>query len=143
MVPVWFAAGMLARVWARDLQPVCYGLSFFTLINVCVDAERTRALSSRRLVVWLSNVGIFSYSLYLVHYPTIMILRELFGFIALPANAWVALAGSAVKFVVSFYVAKLFFLLVERRFLNSAAEFRTVEPAHLTSPGRREYSREP
>lgn len=73
-------------------------------------------MSDHKVVVWLANVGLFSYSLYLVHYPVIMILRELFGAVAHPLNAWIALTMVFVKIIACFYIAKLFFKLVERRF---------------------------
>ena len=75
-------------------------------------------MARRPLAGALTAVGVFSYSLYLVHYPTNMVLRELFGFIAAPATTGIALAAMAVKIVVSVVVAAIFFQLVERRFLN-------------------------
>jgi peptidoglycan/LPS O-acetylase OafA/YrhL len=134
MIPVWYVAGKVSEHFAYSghlsfifglLTTVSYGMTFFTLVNFCLDAELASSWSKRRLTVWLANVGVFSYSLYLVHYPVNMILRELFGFIAAPSNVWIALGGAVVKVVVSFYVAKLFFNLVERRFLNTSVGFRS------------------
>jgi hypothetical protein len=58
-----------------------------------------------------------------------MILRELFGFIAAPANVWVALLGMILKILACFYVAKVFFNIVERRFLNSSIRVRSLNTA--------------
>ena len=102
-------------------------MTCFTLVNFCINAEATSSWSKRRVTVWLANVGLFSYSLYLVHYPTNMILRELFGFIAAPSNVWIALIGTGIKVVICFYTAKLFFKLVERRFLNTSTGFRSIK----------------
>lgn len=136
MIPLWFVAGEVSNlstvpspVLFRFLSVVFYGMTCFTLVNFCINAEATSSWSKRRVTVWLANVGLFSYSLYLVHYPTNMILRELFGFIAAPSNVWIALIGTGIKVVICFYTAKLFFKLVERRFLNTSTGFRSLKTA--------------
>ena len=76
-----------------------------------------------------------------------MILREVFGVIAPPSNVWIALGEAVVKVVIAFYVAKLFFNLVERRFLNTSVGFRSIkttsdddgeqtQAAYLTQPDK-------
>jgi peptidoglycan/LPS O-acetylase OafA/YrhL len=127
MVLLGFVLGELSLYHLPLLTPLMWGLTFFILINVCVEAEKKYRWSERRVIVWLSNVGLFSYSLYLVHYPVIMIMRELSSVMAQPSNAWVALSLVPVKIVVCYYVAKLFFRFVESRFLNSPVKFRKVE----------------
>jgi peptidoglycan/LPS O-acetylase OafA/YrhL len=135
LIPLWFIAGELSRVYAHSISAFFYGMTCFTLVNFCIFAENKYSLRDRKMIVWLANVGLFSYSLYLVHYPTIMILRELFGFIAAPANPWIALIGFVVKIVICFYVAKLFFRLVERKFLNTPDSVYPLEAAS-TSEGK-------
>jgi peptidoglycan/LPS O-acetylase OafA/YrhL len=90
-------------------------------------------LSERRIFVWLSNVGLFSYSLYLVHYPVIMIMRELSGAVARPSSAWVALSVIPIKIVACFYAAKLFFRFVESRFLNSPVKLHEVKAGEVNA----------
>lgn len=139
MIPVWYIAGEVSSVYLPPLSVACFGMTFFTLINFCIDAEKTYYWSSRKIAIWLANVGLFSYSLYLIHYPVNMILRQLFSFIASPSNVWIALIGTAFKIIVCFYVAKLFFHLVERRFLNAPVHFRTIETNKPEVEGQ-EYS---
>jgi peptidoglycan/LPS O-acetylase OafA/YrhL len=136
MIPVWFVAAKVSSYYLGNvslifslLVTVFYGMLFFTLVNFCIDAEASSSWSKHRITVWLANVGLFSYSLYLVHYPVNMILRELFGVIAPPSNVWIAMGEAVVKVVVAFYAAKLFFNLVERRFLNTSVRFRSLKPA--------------
>ena len=135
MIPVWFVAAKVSHHYLGHLLIfyllgiVFYGMTFFTLVNFCIDAEASSSWSKRKMTLWLANVGLFSYSLYLVHYPVNMILRELFGVIAPPSNVWIALGEAAVKVVIAFYVAKLFFNLVERRFLNTSVGFRSLKTA--------------
>jgi peptidoglycan/LPS O-acetylase OafA/YrhL len=154
MIPVWFVAAKVSHRYLehfslifQQLGIVFYGMTFFTLVNFCIDAEASSTWSKRRITLWLANVGLFSYSLYLVHYPVNMILRELFGVIAPPSNVWIALGEAVVKIVIAFYVARLFFNLVERRFLNTSVGFRSLntvsgdqgEPtqaAYLTQPDK-------
>jgi len=136
MIPVWFVAAKVSYYYLGHvslifplLGVVFYGMTFFTLVNFCIDAEATSSWAKHRLAVWLANVGLFSYSLYLVHYPVMMILREVFVVIAPPSNVWIALGEAVVKVVIAFYVAKLFFNLVERRFLNTSVGFRSIKTA--------------
>jgi peptidoglycan/LPS O-acetylase OafA/YrhL len=68
----------------------------------------------------LRKLGVFSYSLYLMHMPLLqvawLLLVAPFGLTELPAFLIVAFAGTALSIGVSYG----FFLLVESRFLNSA-----------------------
>jgi peptidoglycan/LPS O-acetylase OafA/YrhL len=127
LIPVWFLASEFSFSRWREISVVFAGLTFFTLVNFCITAEKNHSFTNRRPFLWLAKVGGFSYSLYLVHYPVIMILRELFGFLAIPSNVWVALLGTVLKIVICFYVARLFFVLVERRFLNTPPAARPAE----------------
>ncbi|HEX8174664.1 MAG TPA: acyltransferase [Pyrinomonadaceae bacterium] len=132
MVPVWFIAGEISRIYIPVLSVIFWGMTFFTLLNFCVDSEKIHHWASHKITVWLANVGLFSYSIYLIHYPVHMLIRETSSVIARPPNVWIALIVMALKIVVGFYVAKLFFNLVERRFLNKPVRFRSVK---TDSPG--------
>jgi peptidoglycan/LPS O-acetylase OafA/YrhL len=128
MVPIWFAASEVGQVYGgAAVAAILWGVTFFTLVNTCLDADRRSPWSSRKICVRLANVGVFSYSLYLTHYPVVMIVRELSGALAHPANAWVALGGTGLKIMVCVAVAKLFFHVVERRFLNTPPPIYVVE----------------
>lgn len=134
MVVVWFVLGELSLKYLPMLTTLLWALTFFSLINFCIEAEKTYRLSERKVFVWLANVGLFSYSLYLVHYPVIMILRELSGAVSRPSSAWVALSVIPVKIVACFYVAKLFFRFVESRFLNSPVKLHEVKAGEMDAP---------
>ncbi len=123
-------AAELSERFARDLAPLCYGLSFFIVVNACVAAEDR--LAGRPIITALTGVGVFSYSLYLIYYPTIMALRALLSFIARPVTMGVALIGMTVKIVVSVAVAAIFFQLVERRFLDRPARASVARHAGAT-----------
>jgi peptidoglycan/LPS O-acetylase OafA/YrhL len=127
MVPLWFIVGEITRIYMPVLSVICWGMTFFTLLNFCVDSERLHHWASHKIAIWLANVGLFSYSIYLIHYPVHMILRETSNVIARPPNVWIALIVMALKIVAGFYAGKLFFNLVERRFLNKPVKFRSVK----------------
>lgn len=131
MVPIWFIVGEVSRIYIPVLSVIFWGMTFFTLLNFCVDSERAHHWAGHKITVWLANVGLFSYSIYLVHYPVNMIIRETSNVIAHPPNVWTALIVMALKIVAGFYVAKLFFNLVERRFLNKPVKFRPIKTDDL------------
>ncbi|MFN2454535.1 MAG: acyltransferase family protein [Pyrinomonadaceae bacterium] len=125
MVFIWFIAFKISVIYFQPLSTFCIGMTFFTLLNYCVTLERNQRWRNYRLVIWLANVGLFSYSLYLIHYLVIDLLTRLTGVVALPADIWRSVVGMAIKTAACIYIAKLFFNQVERHFLNSKANFRT------------------
>lgn len=69
-----------------------------------------------RLARWLARVGLISYSLYMVHYPLIQLLDLLLG---LPNSPGGMVLRMLLFVPASLGVALAFFVLVERRFLNT------------------------
>lgn len=70
------AAGAMACQWARAgwvFTDALWGIACFVVVNRVVDAERSGRLEARMWVRPLAAVGIFSYSLYLVHGPAIVL----------------------------------------------------------------------
>ena len=124
LVPIWFAAANLSRNSAiYGLRPILYGLAFFTLLNAAVTRETNGLAQKDRLLTLLANLGVISFSVYLIHYPTIMALREVSNFIREPLSAGTALVGWGLKALVSLFAALVLFHVVERRFLNAPVKF--------------------
>jgi peptidoglycan/LPS O-acetylase OafA/YrhL len=127
LVPVWATAAVLAdlaRLWPF-VPAVSWGMAFWTLINACAEAEgRGRWPLHSRLVRWLSFVGGFSYSLYLVHRPLLIVWRKAeltllskLGLPSLEAQPLFILAQWAAGVTVCYWAGRLFFALVEKWFL--------------------------
>ena len=112
-VPMWLVLGYVFRPGTIFL-----GLAFFTLVNFCVRLERQGQWTTTGLVGALTRVGLWSYSLYLVHFPV--------QTIALAASrrvvAEVGVTGFVVRAIlltaVSCVAGRLFFELVERHFVT-------------------------
>ena len=119
LVPVWLVLGEASLNFCPQLSNLLRGMTFFTLVNYCVDLEKAGRWPEHRVLNWLSGVGIFSYSIYLVHNPVINILGHLLDPHLNPLHRGPALLGMAIKILVGFNVARLFYWLVERHFLNT------------------------
>jgi peptidoglycan/LPS O-acetylase OafA/YrhL len=131
-LPRWCSWGSMVFVWGvvamwcdRNylwLSPATWGLTFFTLLNYCVLLEKTGRWPTQRFMMWLSNVGIFSYSLYLVHNPVRAVLKRFLGPLAATSNPVLYLVATFIICLAGYYAAKLFFALVESRFLHLKTE---------------------
>lgn len=120
LVPVWFAIALVSETYFPLWSPLAWGLTFFTLLNACVDLEKKKRWPEARLVKWLSGVGVFSYSLYLVHNPIRAVMKQALPFFRDTTNPYILVFVIAPLVIVcSYFAAKLFFRLVESRFLNS------------------------
>lgn len=126
-VPLWAGAAYGSACFRLPLTPLLWGLVFFTALNACVAAETQGRWSSDRFTTWLGGVGIFSYSLYLVHNPVRMVVNQLFSHIPAPSGGLLFLGLAGVIAAAGFGVSLAFFALVERRFL-------VYKPAHSGSP---------
>lgn len=131
-LPRWCYAVWMAILWAclarvcelrfQYLAPLLWGLTFFTLLNWCVRREETGTWPANRLVDWVTRVGVFSYSLYLVHLPVRGVAKLLLGRAAETSNPWLYVLCFLVISVACYFAGVFFFRLVERRFLNRRAE---------------------
>lgn len=113
--PLWLAA---ASVFP-PLEAILTGIAYFTLVNSCVQAEQRGRWFDGGALRFLSATGLFSYSLYLVHFPvqTALVSVSLrFGQFQSPimffVRALLLTAGS-------YWSARLLFAGVESRFLFS------------------------
>jgi peptidoglycan/LPS O-acetylase OafA/YrhL len=122
-VLLWGAAALLAghQGW-QTLIPLLWGMTFFTLINACVEVERSGRWPSTRLLARLQAVGVVSYSIYLIHSPVIGVLNQLERQLLKDSPLLLApayhLAVWALLVTAAGTAGWLFFLAVERRFLN-------------------------
>jgi peptidoglycan/LPS O-acetylase OafA/YrhL len=98
------------------------GTAFFILRNFCAKLDRACHLPKNAIVAWIGGVGIFSYSLYLVHSPIRAILKQLLRPYSYTQNPVLFLVVGAVLGLGGYWGAKLFFWAVERHFLNSSCQ---------------------
>ncbi len=88
------------------------GLAFFILLNWAIASERTGWIhaGAGRPLRWAAYVGLFSYSIYLVHLTVIQLWDDLLG---VSSNVTIVAEGA-----VAVALAWVFFILVERRYLQ-------------------------
>lgn len=94
------------------LEDPAFGFAFFLLTNAACAArwgERASGIVARPLV----RVGLFSYSIYLVHMPILTAVKQ----VGIRLGLGVA-AITILRLAVPIALAYVFFLVVERRFLN-------------------------
>jgi len=97
------------------LGDFAFALSFFTLMNRWIRAE-VKGRFQGRAVAWFAGVGLFSYSLYLTHYPVIRLVDvALQGVLGSTIPATLLRIGLYVPLCLA--VSYGFFKLIESRFL--------------------------
>jgi len=101
------------------VSPIFWALCFVTLLNYCVRREQRGRWLTGRLAAWLTTVGAFSYSLYLVHYPVRALAKQALGPLNRTSNPWLYLANAMFMALAGYWAAKAMFNLVEKRFLNT------------------------
>lgn len=119
-VILWSASAILLKHFFLVAAPFVGGMAFFTLLNFCVRLEQTGHWPRITIVAWLTRVGVFSYSLYLVHNPIRAVMKQVFrpySYTTNPVLFWIVGALYALG---GYWGARLFFWTVERRFLNSS-----------------------
>jgi peptidoglycan/LPS O-acetylase OafA/YrhL len=97
-----------------------FGLACFVFLNVLCERERRgdverwlAALGSREVVRGLAFVGLWSYSLYLIHHPIVVAAKQIGTRLGLGVGGIVVL-----RLTLPLVAAYVFFRLVERHFLN-------------------------
>jgi peptidoglycan/LPS O-acetylase OafA/YrhL len=121
LVPLWFGAATWSDSAFPILSPLLWGITFFTLLNFCVRREARHRWSGRGLVGWFEGVGIFSYSLYLIHSPARAVGKQALGSLAASTSSLVYCFNAILLVVGGYWSAKVLFWLVESRFLNTPA----------------------
>jgi peptidoglycan/LPS O-acetylase OafA/YrhL len=142
-LPSWCGAPVLVFAWAGAalvgdhfgslFSPLLWGMTFFTLINYCIARERANRWPRGKLFRWMSGVGVFSYSLYLIHYPIRAITKRLLGPFAETANSGLCLVNVLLISIAGYVAGILFFHAVERRFLPRSAAH---DPTRVSAAAR-------
>jgi peptidoglycan/LPS O-acetylase OafA/YrhL len=113
------------------LGDFAFALCFFILMNRWIRAEVKGQLQGRA-VAWFAGVGLFSYSLYLTHYPVIrMVDTALEGALGTTILATLIRIGLYVPLCLA--VAYSFFKLIESRFLIASRPQKASSAAKTTS----------
>lgn len=134
LFPAWFALGCLFRTDFPVLEPVAWGMAFFTLLNYCVRREGEGRWPDNLLFRWLLSVGVFSYSMYLAHPVMAAAIRRLTrGVEANDPTGYLVLSLFIVVCCIA--VGKVYYELVERHFLNTSPKARApkVEPLPMVA----------
>ena len=122
LVPVWIICAHECDIHQANhlsiLSPLCWGMVFFTILNYVTALERGHRWPEYRWVSWLSGVGVFSYSLYLVHHPVRNLLRNIITSHVNTANPYTYMLVTIFLAVAGFYAAKVYFHFVESKFIN-------------------------
>ena len=121
MVPLWGVAAQFSSDYLPLLTPFLWGMVFFTLVNYCVSAEIEEHWPQHWLVKWLASVGLFSYSLYLIHTPVRFVLGQFMAPLNPTKNPFLYLVSALIITIAGYYAGKIFYVLVERHFLNFKA----------------------
>lgn len=135
-LPAWSRSLGLMLLWlavaiaARELKfwpyigHVAWGMAFWTLLNAVVHAEQGGRWREGPLVRWLAWVGAFSYSLYLVHRPFLIIWRKTelvvlgkLGLLQLEGEPWMLLLEWIVSLAACYAAGRIFYALIERHFV--------------------------
>lgn len=137
----------LVPTWQQScLNETMLGLAILALILHWSKIQQTRPMEQWPPALhffnrpWLTGLGRFSYSLYLIHFPIVIAIASFIRSLQLPALATIALAY-LVSVPVSLTAAYLFFVAIERRFVPSyLKQANAVAPApprrNTWQPGR-------
>ena len=103
--------------WLRNLKLPAFVAASFVVLNRWVREERQGTFQTRTVRV-LATLGLMSYSTYLVHLPILRLTDYL-----MPLDHSLAATGLRLALYVPLCLgcAALFFVVVERRFLNPSA----------------------
>ncbi len=127
---LWLAAALHADAQAwRAVSPTLWGMAFFTLVNALVAREELGPPWNPAATGWLVRVGAVSYSLYLVHSPLIGVMNQAVARVVGPDSPLLLhpvwhLGMSTVIVGLACAAGFAYFLVVERRFLNSPLQLR-------------------
>lgn len=119
MVPAFWTLATLSREWVPVLTATLWGVTFFTLLNAVVQRESAHRWPRNRWSDWLARVGVFSYSLYLVHVPARTVVKYALLYAGADVSRPLVYALSVLVIVpAGYYSARLYFWLVEERCLT-------------------------
>jgi peptidoglycan/LPS O-acetylase OafA/YrhL len=112
-IPMWMLLGYLTNPGTIFL-----GLAFFTAVNACARREVDGRWPASGIVGTISRVGLWSYSLYLIHFPVqtvaLALSRLVVRDVGVPGFVFRAVLLTAVSCV----AGRVLFSLVERHFVT-------------------------
>ncbi|HJU44171.1 MAG TPA: acyltransferase [Vicinamibacterales bacterium] len=112
-VPVWMLLGYLFKPGT-----VFLGLAFFTAVNACAHREAEGRWPSHGIVGAISRVGLWSYSLYLIHFPVLTIALAASRLVVSDVGVAGFVARAVLLTAISCIAGRLLFELVERHFVT-------------------------
>ncbi len=129
LMPIWAAMAVMCQRWGGPvnnyfgtLAPLLWGLTFFTLMGWCIRREQRGQWAcgavSGPILGRLATVGVFSYSLYLVHLPVRSGIRYLLRDYADSVGPGMYVVIAAGMAAAGYLCGKLFFRIVESRFIG-------------------------
>ena len=118
LVPVWGCGAAYSDITVPLAAPALWGMTFFTLVNYCVTRETAGEWPRHRIVKWLEGVGIYSYSLYLIHNPVRGVMNQILP-VWFRAQPIAYIAAAAIIAVAGCVAGRIFYLVIESRFLPS------------------------
>lgn len=112
-VPILLVLGYL-------LQPgtIVLGVAFFIVVNACTRLEVAGRWPTTGIVAAISRVGLWSYSLYLVHFPVQTVVLALIRRVTPEVGVAGFVARALFLTVVSCIAGRVLFELVERHFVT-------------------------
>ncbi len=122
------------RLWevpgADLLNDVLFSFAAFVLVNWCCVLDRAGRFENRPLPAMLGKIGLFSYSLYLVHNPVMVVVKRL----AIGFGVHSVVSLLAIRFGAAVTAGYLFFRLVESRFLTRSRSINASPAEASRSP---------
>ncbi len=123
-----WAPGWLLLGYLTPPGTVFVGLAYFTLVNACVSREVDGRWPANGVFDALTRVGLWSYSLYLIHHPAQTVALAI-TLRVVPTVGLVGFLGRAMLLTIAGCVAgRLLFVVVERHFLSVALPSRRLAP---------------
>ncbi|BAZ20557.1 acyltransferase 3 [Kalymmatonema gypsitolerans NIES-4073] len=123
--------------WRKLGLDIWINESFFGLAAACLFIDSTESVTNRkkpRLIVrlfehpWALALGTFSYSLYLIHGPVLVLVRYFLFSLQLSPGMF-AVISYVAGVTISVLVAYLFYLVFERPFMSGFLKARKVKDA--------------
>jgi peptidoglycan/LPS O-acetylase OafA/YrhL len=119
-----FPGASLAQPLLHMVNDALFGVAFFVLINYVCRLEKAGRLSAGRVGTALASVGVFSYSLYLTHWPSVALAKQIALRLGLAPSDVGTLAMIGFRFVFAMVVAYAFYRIVELRAIRASRKLR-------------------
>jgi len=116
MIPAWIAAALALPA----VEVIFFGLAYFTAVNACVQREQSGRWPDDGPLRIFRSVGLFSYSLYLVHFPVQTALYSLSLRIGAFMTPGLFLLRVTALVSGSLFVAWILFVFVESRCISQS-----------------------